>query len=330
MSKKYKGLYRHLTQADRDRIEALLDAGEKQKEIAKILKVAPGTISRERKRKRKNGRYDAATAQMKANVKRSRSKYRGMKIQSNSDLKKYIVRRLRQKRSPDEIAGRMKKERQLFRASKNAIYRWLYSLYGQRYCRYLCTKRCRRRPRKENADGRVMIPNRVDISLRPAGAANKSRYGHFEGDTIVAPRNIPNTEAVAIAADRKSKLLVGSRIPGLSPAVMTKAVEVMHAKVVMKSCTLDNGIENKNHEQWPIPAFFCEPRRPSQKPLIEESIGLLRRWHFPKGTDWSKVSERRLQNSLLFLNHKYRKSLKYQSAIEVAMAHGSMKTKLET
>lgn len=330
MPKKHKGSYRHLTQADRDRMQALLDAGEKQKEIAKVLKVDPGTISRERKRKRKNGRYDAATAQMKASVKRSRSKHRGMKVEGNSELKRYIVRGLRKRRSPDEIAGRLKKEREPFRASKNAIYRWLYSVYGQRYCRYLCTKRYRKKPRKENRNPRTMIPNRLDISLRPRGSENRSRYGHFEGDTIVSPRNVPNTEAVAIAADRKSKLLVGRKIPSLSPVRMTGAVNDMQMKVVMKSCTLDNGIENKDHERWNVPTFFCEPHRPSQKPLIEGSIGLLRRWHFPKGTDWSKVSETRLQNSLLFLNHKYRKSLRYQSAIEVAVAHGSMKTKLET
>ncbi len=325
MPKKQRGSYRHLKQEDRDRMEALLDRGEKQRAVAKILKVDPATVSRELTRKRKNGRYDAATAQMKANVKRRRSKYRGMKIEANAALRQYIVRELRKKRSPDEIAGRMKRDRRPFRASKNAIYRWLYTVYGQRYCRYLCTKRYDKKPRKENKTARVMIPNRIDISLRPAGSEHRSRYGHFEGDTIMAPRNVPNTEAVAIAADRKSKLLVGTKIPSLSASVMTEAMRRIETRVVMKSCTLDNGIENKHHESWPMPAFFCEPHRPSQKPLIEGSIGLLRRWHFKKGTDWSIVSESRLQNAILFLNHKHRKSLKYQSAIEVAMAHGSMK-----
>ncbi|MBI5220351.1 MAG: helix-turn-helix domain-containing protein [Candidatus Liptonbacteria bacterium] len=37
--------YHHLTQADRDRIEALLDAGERQEEIAKILKVDSSTVA---------------------------------------------------------------------------------------------------------------------------------------------------------------------------------------------------------------------------------------------------------------------------------------------
>ena len=325
-----KRSYRHLDQQDRDRLQSLRDEGVKQKEIAKILKVDPATISRELKRKRKNGRYDAATAQTKADVKRSLSKHRGMQVEDRPDLKAYIVRQLRRKRSPDEIAGRMRRERQPFYASKNAIYRWLYSIWGQRYCRYLCTKRYRSKLHRENPIQRVMIPNRVGIALRPAGAANKSRYGHFEGDTIVAPKKSGNTEAVAIAVDRKSKLLVGTRIPNLSPVSMTQATRAMQAQVVVRSWTLDNGIENQHHERWDAPAFFCDPHAPAQKPVIEGSIGLLRRWRFPKGTDWSAVSEACLQDALAFLNHKYRKSLKYQSAIEVAMAHGSMKTTLKT
>lgn len=327
MPKKQTKEYRHLTQADRDRIEALRGAGEKQKSIAKILKVDPGTISREiRKRKRKNGRYDAAMAQVKANVKRSRSKWRGMRIEGNRNMKAYIISNLRKKRSPDEIAGRMKLDRLPFRISKNAVYRWLYSVYGQRYCRYLCTRRYRTKPRWEHP-AREMIPNRTDISLRPAGSENRSRYGHYEGDTIVAPKRVLNTEAVAIVADRKSKLLAGARIPSLSASAMTEAMVRIEKNIVMKSCTLDNGIENKHHEQWSVPAYFCEPQRPSQKPLVEQSIGLLRRWKFPKGTDWSKVSEKMLQDQFLFLNHKYRKSLKYQSATEVAVAHAMIKMK---
>jgi len=72
--------FRHLNQFDRDRIEALLEEGHLQKEVAEILGFNPGAISREKKRQRKNGVYDATTAQAKANVKRSGSKYQGMKI----------------------------------------------------------------------------------------------------------------------------------------------------------------------------------------------------------------------------------------------------------
>lgn len=313
--------YRHLNQFDRDRISALLQAGHLQKDIAGILKVDPGTISREIKnRQRKNGRYEATAAQLKADAARRASKYQGMKVESDPALKKYIITNLKDKRSPDEIAGRMGREKKTFKVSKDAIYHWLYSSWGQRYCPLLCTRRYRIRPRKKPATQRVMIPNRVSIDARPLEAGNKTRYCHFEVDTAVAPRRAKNTEAIALAADMKSKLMLGTKIPSLSPVNMTDALQRFQQQVPMASATTDNGIENKNHEQWGVPTFFADPHSPWQKPLIEQSIGLLRRWFFPKGTDWAIVSEEELQEALKVLNGKYRKSLGYKSALEASKA----------
>jgi len=318
--------WHQLKQADRDRMEALLDAGETQRAIAKILKVHESTVSREKKRERRDGRYDAAAAQHKAGMERGHSKYQGMKVEGNHELKTYIIAGLTAKRSPDEMAGRMKREEQPFYASKNAIYKWLYSAYGARYCPLLCTKRYRKKKQKRKTK-RTMIPNRKGIALRPLGATNKTRYGHYEGDTIVAPKRADNTFGVAIAAERKTKLLVGKKIPSLAPREMTEAINGFEKEVVMASTTMDNGIENKGHEQWNVPAFFADPHSPWQKPLVEGSIGLVRRWYFKKGTDWATVSEDALQEALTMLNNKYRKSLDYQSALEVAKAHDMIKAK---
>jgi len=317
--------WHQLTDAARDRMEALLDAGTSQKEIAAILKVHPSTISREHQRS-VHGRYDAHAAARKARVRRLNAKYQGMRIEACAALKTHIIQELRRKRSPDEIAGRMRRERMPWYASKNAIYKWLYSVYGGAYCRYLCTQRWRRKP-QQRCPRREMIPHRVSIHERPLGATNCTRYGHFEGDTAVAPKRAMNTEALALAIERKSKLLVGEKIPSLAPREMTRAIRLMQHAVAMQSLTLDNGIENKAHERWQVPGFFADPHSPWQKPMIENVIGLLRRWRFPKGTDWKRVSAPRLAHALAFLNHKYRKSLGYQSAWEVARAHGIIKQK---
>jgi transposase, IS30 family len=317
-----KGIYKHLGQNDRDRIEAMLDSGIKQTMIASILKVDKSTVSREvAKRKRQNGRYDASLAQQKAYVKRRESKYQGMRVESNSETKAYIIKGLKNKRSPDEIAGRMKREKKPFCVGKDAIYRWLYSAWGQRYCRYLCTKRYKKRTQK-NTTKRVMILNKISIHKRPLGATNKTRYKHFETDTAVAPKRAPNNEAIALAAGRISKFVVGTKIASLSYHNMTKAMQSLSNKVDMKSATADGGIENRGHQDWGMPTFFADPHSPWQKPLIENTIGLLRRWFFKKGTDWATVSEEELQDALNTLNNKYRKSLNYASALEVAMAHG--------
>lgn len=316
--------YRHLTQADRDRIEALLKCGTKQKDIAAILKIDPSTIGREKKRRRKDGRYDATVAEHKAQVRRLGSKYQGMKVEKSPELRAHIIANLKEKRSPDEIAGRMKREKKAFYCSKNAIYKWLYSVYGQPYCHYLCTRRRWRRPQKKKTH-REMIPNRVSIEKLPLGAKNKTRYGHFETDTVVAPKRVDNNEAISLSSEKKTKLIMGTKILSLSSREMTKSMNYLEKLVFMKTTTLDNGIENRGHESWDVPTYFADPHAPWQKPLIEGSIGLLRRWFFKKGTDWAMISEEELQEALLMLNNKYRKSLGYQSAIEVATAHGIIK-----
>ena len=314
--------FHHLNQSDRDRLEALLNAGHKQKEIADILGVDKGTISRERKkRKLKNGHYEATTAQHKARIKRKHSKFQGMKIEKYPCLAISIIVELKKRRSPSEIAGRMEKENILPRVNTNSIYKWLYSVYGQQYCKYLCTKRYRKRKQKENGK-RVMIPNKIGINERPLGATNKTRYGHFEGDTIVAPKKSGNTVSVAIAVERKTNFIIATKIPSLSPVHMKNAINNMHEKISMNSISLDSGIENRYHEQFDVDAYFCDPHSPWQKPHAENNIGLLRRWFMKKGTDFSTVSEEQLQEYIFILNNKYRKSLNYKSAYEVALEHG--------
>ena len=166
-----------------------------------------------------------------------------------------------------------------------------------------------------------MIPNKISINQRPLGASHKTRYRHFEGDTVVAPKKVSNTESIAIAAERKTNFLVGTKIPSLSPVQMQKAVDLVKKKVWINSLTLDSGIENRYHEQFGVLTYFCDPHSPWQKPHVENNIGLLRRWFMKKGTNFAEVSEEQLQEYMFILNNKYRKSLNYKSAYEVALKY---------
>jgi len=91
---------------------------------------------------------------------------------------------------------------------------------------------------------------------------------------------------------------------------------------------MDNGLENKDHKQFGIPAYFADPHSPWQKPHIENNIGLLRRWFIKKGTNLQTVSDQQLQEYLRILNGKYRKSLGYQSAYEAAIKRGIIQQKI--
>lgn len=321
---KRKRRFKHLDQSDRDRLEILWREGYDQVEIAQILKVNKSTISREiKKRKRKNGIYDAAIAQHKAGIRRSNSKYQGMKVESNPKLKEYIIANLQKYRSPDEIAGRMRREGRIFYAGKKAIYKWLYSSYGDGYCKYLCARRHRIKPQKRDRPKRVMIPNRIRLSERPQTLG----LHHAEGDLFVSPRSAATPSSVALVCLKDSQLLVGKKMINRKPKTMVKTIKKIKREVVIDTLTLDNGIENREHESFGVATYFCNPHSPWQKPHIENNIGLLRRWFIPKKTDLSKLKNQELQKYISILNNKYRKSLGYMSAYEVARGHGILKTK---
>lgn len=325
--KSKKGSYRHLTQADRDRLQALRDEGVKQKEIARILEVDPGTISREISRNRKkyrtrknvknrNARYEAGAANHKAYVRRKYAKYQGKHINEHKDLKIYIIAKLKFHWNPDEISGRMKRDHEPFYASKTAIYDWLRTAIGDRYVRYLYSRRHYPKRRKGTAQKRQMIPNRIGIERRPKGAANKTRFGHFEGDTMVSGKKTRSTAALAVIYERKMKYIDARKLPSLAPWRFTASVNEIVNDKYAKTISLDNGIENREHEKMLVPAFFCDPYSSWQKGGVENGIKMIRKF-IPKGVDLAGYSDDDVRKVVEILNGKPRKSLGYAMPKEV-------------
>lgn len=317
-----KRRFRHLRKIDREEIAILLGKGYRKADIARTLGVSKSAVSREVKgREKNNGIYDPRAADHKAQVARGRSKYQGMKVEAlPPPFRERIVEELERHRSPDEIAGRINREAGYTVVGKDALYRWLYSSWGNKYTHFLCTKRRRRRKQKKEMQ-REMIPRRISLSMRPTKGV------HGEGDCFVSPRKAHTPASAAAVVEQASKYLWGTKLRNRKPAVMARAMRDMGETLSLDDLTLDNGIENKDHHVFGLPAFFCDPRSPWQKPLVEQTIGLLRRWFIPKGTDLRTVSEEELQAYIAILNGKYRKSLGYRSAYEAAREYGILKTK---
>lgn len=328
--------YTQLNQSERDRIEALLASGHKQKEIAEILKRDKGTISREisRNRRRKRarggtveGKYEATVAQQKAYVKRKYSKYQGKKIEESKGLKEYIVTRLEEGWSPDEISGRMKKEKTFFYANKNTIYEWLYSSYGQIYCHNLYSKRYRSKKRRTKKTKRTLIPNRIGIEKRPKGATSRTRYGHYEGDIIVSAKKTASKVSLAVVFERKAKYAQLKKIQRPKPDLFNKAINQINKKLSrMNSLTLDNGIENTKHEELKIPTYFCDPYSSWQKGGVENINKMIRRY-IPKGSDINDYSDKDIERIENIINNKPRKSLNYKTSLEIMVEHNLLTKK---
>lgn len=312
-------LFRHLKQRDRDRIHALFMHGHTQKDMALILGVHSSTISREINRyQRKTYKYSADTAQKDADIKRLNSKRVGMKIEACPDLKRYIIRGLKRLRSPDEIAGRMRRVGAEPRVGTNAIYKWLYSEYGQPYCRYLCTKRTRNK-KQSRLGKKVLIPDRISFKNRPDLGI------HAERDLFVSPKNSHSKSSGLLIVVPEAKLFSGSILPNRTANVVDISIRAKLNTIHIDTFLADNGCENVHHNKLPVPSYFCDLGSPWQKPHVEGGIGLIRRWFIPKGTNLSKIPDELFQSQLHLLNSKYRKSLGYRSAYEIAKERGIIK-----
>lgn len=307
-----------IKKAERDEIFILLEKKYSIRNIAFALDRSPNSISYEIKNNSTCGRYDPEKAETKARLSLRMRRFQWRKINENIELRKYIVLGLKKHWNPDEISGRMKKEKKPFYVSKTAIYEWLRSYRGQKYCKYLYSKRYYRKKRGIKKE-RVMIPERVSILKRYLGATNRSRYGHWEKDAICSGKRVKHS--LAVMQERKSRYLDARKTFGYSPKEHTKAMfEMMENKKVL-SFTYDNGIENKDHSILEVPSFFCDPYSSWQKGSVENANKMIRRY-IPKGTNLSKVSEEYINQIVSIINNKPRKILGYRSSLEVARANG--------
>lgn len=307
---------RHIKKAERLEIALLRNKGYGIREIARVLGRSPSSISEEISRNRTKRGYDPHRAQVKARIRRRDAKFQGMKIEADPNLRAHVIAKLEAHWNPDEIAGTLRRKRAPFYASKTAIYDWLRSVWGQRYCPLLYSKRYRKKARKEKAR-RVLIPNRVSIDERFAGATNRSRFGHWEGDTLVSGKRTGSRAAASVLYERKAKLVMARRIENLKPDSHTAAERGMLKNKKALSVTQDNGIENVRHHELGIPTFFCDPYSSWQKGGVENANKMIRRY-IPKGADLRTVSQEYLDQIVSIINGKPRRSLGYRTALEVA------------
>lgn len=237
------------------------------------------------------------------------------------------LKRLKRHWNPDEISGRIKEDGEPFYASKSAIYDWLYSVWGQRYCKYLYAKRYRKKKRGQPKTARRLIPNRVGIEKRPIWVETRQQCGHTEADTIVSGKK--GSGALSVLIERASRYLDATKLATLKPKEHATALSDIMRYRRVHSTTMDNGIENRNHETLPVPVYFCDPYSSWQRGSVENVNKMIRRY-IPKGTNIARVSAEKIKRIMAIINNKPRKILNYKTATEAAVAMGYIKPLLMT
>jgi IS30 family transposase len=183
------------------------------------------------------------------------------------------------------------------------------------------------RKRKSKGIGRkerkTKIPNRIPIEERPVSVESRSRFGHWEGDSLVSRKSLA---ALNSLVERKSRLLFLSRLERKS-AELTKDAVLQRLQGLpekaRRTLTLDNGTENAQHEAITdaigMQCYFARPYASWQRGTNESVNGLVRRY-FPKGTDFSKITDVQVAKVESLINNRPRKCLGYKTPLEVASA----------
>jgi len=313
---------RYLSFAEREEIALARAAGESMRSIAARLGRSPSTISRELDRNGdRAGRYRASSAHVLAYERACRPK--PAKLVTNQALRERVQAELRKRYSPEQIAGRLRKDypdQTEMWVSTETIYQSLYvqsrGALRRELTKCLRTGRALRVPSRQGAHRKNrVLPDMVNISERPAEANDRAVPGHWEGDLIIGKGN---ASAIGTLVERTTgyTMLVplsdGFKAEQVAPALAAKIKTLPEA--LRRSLTWDQGVEMRDWKQVKMAAdiaiFFCDPHSPWQRPTNENTNGLLRQY-FPKGSDLSAHTEADLDWVAAELNDRPRKRLKY-------------------
>ena len=181
---------RWLALAEREEISRGIVAGHSCRLIGGRIRRAGSTVSREIARNGGRRRYRACQAEQAAwsRVRRPNA----AKLVACPRLRQVVEAKLASRWSPQQIAGWLTRaypgDREL-RVSHETIYMSLFvqprGALRKELTRYLRSRRMVRRPRAARAaNGQGQLRNAVNISARPAEAADRAVPGHWEGDLV--------------------------------------------------------------------------------------------------------------------------------------------------
>jgi IS30 family transposase len=314
-----------LTLAEREEVSRSLGAGLSLRSIARQLRRAPSTISREVQRNGGQLVYRATSADEAAWGRARRPK--PCKLANQPALCQTIAEKLVRKWSPQQIAGWLKREHpddEGARVSHETIYRSLFiqarGVLKKELLVHLRSTRAIRRSRHASLkrDGLGQIKDAISIRERPATVEDRAIPGHWEGDLIAGSKN----SFIATLVERRTRYVMLAKVSGkeTQTVVAALAAQVQHLPRELRlSLTWDRGKELADHKSLTLATaldiYFCDPHSPWQRGSNENTNRLLRQY-FPKGTDLSVHSQEQLDIVARELNERPRMTLNYCSPAE--------------
>jgi IS30 family transposase len=324
-----------LTLQEREDISRGIASGSSIRAIAKGLKRAVSTVSREVARHGGRTQYRASEADLQAWE--SALRPQTCLLATHTKLREIVASKLMLEWSPEQISGGLKIEYpndESMRVSHETIYRSLFiqtrGVLKKQLIQHLRSKRRIRRSRHSRDRGHHsgQIVDATSIRERPAEIEDRAIPGHWEGDLIGGTKN----SHIATLVERHSRFTMLVKVSSKDTATVVAALSQHVLRLpasLRRSLTWDRGLEMAQHKSFTVDTdvtvYFCDPQSPWQRGSNENTNGLLRQY-FPKRTDLSVFSQDELDEVALRLNQRPRKTLGFQTPADrlqasVALTH---------
>ena len=334
-----KKKWKHLSEKERYKIEALFQAGLASAEIARILNPPRDrrTIEREIKRGMTLQRnsdltekviYLADVGQRKY-VEKASNKGRGLKIGHDHELAKHLEQKIgNEKWSPDAAIGEIKKQGLEFKVS--ICTKTVYNMIDRGDFLNITNKNLpvkkKGKKRKYNQVRKVALNNKLGRSIeeRPLEINSREEYGHWEMDCVVGK----GKACLLVLTERKYREELIIKLASKTQACVIQAINSLEKrykgnfKSKFKSFTMDNGSEFLDMQKLEASClkpdskrttcYYAHPYSAWERGSNENQNKLIRRF-VPKGCNIGKLSLRDIKRIETWMNNYPRRILGYNS-----------------
>ena len=274
--------------------------------------------------------YSSTIAQTnRINKYKNRNK-QAIKILKFDKLRDFVIKNLENKQSLKAIAGRSKIAYRNNAIEQSISSKTLYSYLDKSNVLFInYTHLKRKKKNRYRIKNYCKRQNGVSISQRPKYINQNIEFGHWEMDLVMG--NKKSNVNLLTLYERKSKIGMGIKIYGKEAKTITKTL--LHLQEInkliyginIKSITTDNGSEfydwrkfkrSINNHNDDINVYFCHSYCAWEKGGVEHFNSMIRKI-YPKGFDFTLVSQEDIYNKINKINGIYRESLNFKTAFEV-------------
>lgn len=292
-----------------------MKAGLNKSQTAAIVGVDKSTIGRELRRNTGQRGYRPQQAHQFCLQRRQQK----AQPRIASSTWRLVERLLREEWSPEQIAHSLQLNKH-----PSVSHEWIYQhvladkqVGGTLYRHLRCQKQRRKRYGVYSRRGR--IPQAISIEQRPAIVDTRRRVGDWELDTVIGKHH---RQALVTLVERKSRLMLTAKVLRKTAQQVTNAVIQLlkPLRAWVHTITVDNGKEFTDHQTLAkalhTRVYFAHPFASWERGLNENTNGLIRQY-FPKKHDFTRITQKQIEQVMDKLNNRPRKCLGFKTPNQV-------------